>query len=106
MSEEMTIEQWLAIRKDVALRIDPQTAEVEWRYAQTFDPYGVDRDLPEEYQQVGRTYFAHDPGSDVWVWFGDLPVKVRDALWERHQSKLAFPAGLAACTRTKARTVD
>jgi hypothetical protein len=106
MSEEMTIEQWLAIRKDAALVIDPQTAEVEWRYAQTFDPYGVDRDLPEEYQQVGRAYFARDPGSDVWVWFGDLPVKVRDALWERHQSKLAFPVGLAACTRTKARTVD
>jgi hypothetical protein len=26
--------------------------------------------------------------------FHDLPDDTRDALWERHQSKLAFPAGL------------
>ena len=77
MSEETTIEQWLAIRKDAALKIDPQTAEVEWWFAQTCDPYGIDRDLPEEYQQIGREYFARDRGSDVWVWFGDLPAKVR-----------------------------
>jgi hypothetical protein len=94
MSDEMTTEQWLAIRKEAALKIDPRTAEVFWCYAQTLDPYGVDPDLPEEYQQVGREYFARSPGNDVWVWFGDLPDGVRDALWERHKSKLAFPAGL------------
>jgi hypothetical protein len=33
--EKMTIEQWLAIRKEAALKIDPETAEVEWIYAQT-----------------------------------------------------------------------
>ena len=26
--------------------------------------------------------------------FGDLPEETRDALWRRHKSKLAFPAGL------------
>ena len=58
------------------------------------DPYGVDPELPEEYWQVGREYFARSPGSDVWVWFGDLPDATRDALWEKHKAKLAFPAGL------------
>jgi hypothetical protein len=29
---EMTAEQWIAVRKDAALRIDPDTAEVDWRY--------------------------------------------------------------------------
>jgi hypothetical protein len=85
---------WLAIRKEAALKIDPKTAEVEWTYAQTLDPYGVDPVLPEEYWQVGRAYFARSPGSDVWVWFGDLPDAIRSALWEKQKSKLAFPAGL------------
>jgi hypothetical protein len=76
------------------LKIDPDTAEVTWHYAQTFDPYGVDPDLPEELQQIGREYFARSPGSDVWVHFGDLPDEVREALWQRDESKLAYPPGL------------
>ena len=58
-------EIWLAIRKEAGLKIDPETAEVTWRYAHTCDPYGVYPDLPEEYQQVGREYFARSPGSEV-----------------------------------------
>jgi hypothetical protein len=85
---------WLASRKEAGLKIDPETAEVEWTYAQTLDPYGVYPELPEECQQIGREYFARSPGSDVWVRFGDLPDAIRNALWEKHKSKLAFPAGL------------
>lgn len=95
MSEEMNVKQWLAIRKEAALKIDPETAEVDWCYSQTLDPYRVDPDLPEECQQVERSYFARSPGSDIWVSFYDLPQQARDALWKRHKSKLAFPAGLA-----------
>jgi hypothetical protein len=40
-AEKAEIEQWLAIRKKEALKIDPETAEVGWWYAQTLDPYGV-----------------------------------------------------------------
>jgi hypothetical protein len=76
------------------LKIDPDTAEVNWHYAQTLDSYGVDPNLPEECRQIGREYFARSPGSDIWVHFHDLPEETRDALWERHESKLAFPAGL------------
>ena len=90
---------WLAIRKEAALKIDPETAEVEWTYAQTLDPYGVDPELPEECRQVGREYFARSPGSDVWVWFGDLPDAIESALWEKHKSKLAFAAGLYYASR-------
>jgi hypothetical protein len=86
---QMTKEQWLAIRKEAALHIDPETAEVEWSYGQTLDPYGVDPDLPEEYHCIGRNYFARAPGSDVWVEFGDLPNPVRDALWKKRGHKLA-----------------
>jgi hypothetical protein len=82
---QMTVEEWLAIRKEAALHIDPETAEVTWIYAQTVDPYGVHPKPPDEYWQVGREYFARSPGSDVWVWFGDLPKATQDAL-EKYSS--------------------
>jgi hypothetical protein len=88
------VKKWLAIRKNAGRHIDPKTAEVMWEYGQTLDPYGIDPDLPEEMQQIGRNYFARSPGSDVWVEFGDLPEATREALWEKHKNKLAFPAGL------------
>jgi hypothetical protein len=102
MTDERTVEQslknerkqWLAVRKEAGLKIDPETAEVDWTYAQVVDPHGVYPDLPEEYQCVGRAYFARAPGTEIWVEFGDLPDATRDALWKRHGRKLAFPAGL------------
>ena len=87
-------EQWLAIRKEAGIKIDPGTAEVDWTYAQVVDPYGIHPDLPPECDCVGRAYFARAPGSDIWVCFRDLPDITRNALWERHAKKLAFPAGL------------
>jgi hypothetical protein len=87
-ANQITVEQWLAIRKDAGLHIDPKTAEVMWIYANNFDPYGVYPDLPDV--QTGREYFARSPGSDVWVLFRDLPDATRDALWEKHKSHLAF----------------
>jgi len=91
---EVTVEYLRMLRKEIGLHIDPETAEVWWEYAQTLDPYGDGLDIPEEYQQVGREYFARSPGSEAWIDFGDLPTAIRNALWEKHKSKLAFPAGL------------
>ena len=92
--EAEDIKEWLAIRKEAVLKIEPETAEVNWCYENIFDPYGVGPDLPEEYKQFGTVYFARSPGSDVWVWFDDLPEKVREALWKRHKSKQTLPASL------------
>jgi hypothetical protein len=94
-AKQTDIEEWLAIRKAEALKIDPDTAEVDWEYGQTLDPYGVYPELPDEFQQVGREYYARAPGSEVWVNFGDLPEETRGRLWVRHSRKLAFPAGLS-----------
>jgi hypothetical protein len=88
------LKEWLAIRKEAGLKIDPETAEVDWWYAQTLDPYGVYPELPEDCRQVGREYFARSPESDIWVEFGDLPEATRTALWQKYRSRLAFPAGL------------
>jgi hypothetical protein len=87
--------KWLEACKLAALQIDPETAEVEWNYVDISDPYGLYEDIPDEHDLcVGRGYFACSPGSDIWVSFYDLPDEVRNKLWEKHKSKLAFPAGL------------
>jgi hypothetical protein len=96
MRPKIAAAEWLAIRKEAALHIDPETAEVMWTWGETLDPYGIEPDLPNELRQIGREYFARSPGSDVWVWFGDLPDNIGDPLWEKHRYQLAFPAGLPA----------
>jgi hypothetical protein len=35
MTDEVTVENWLAIRKEEGLKIEPATAEVYWTYALT-----------------------------------------------------------------------
>ena len=78
--DQISVEEWLAIRKEAGLTIDPLTSEVMWRFGYTIDPYGVYADLSEEEKQIGRVYFARAPGSDVWVHFGDLPDATLGAL--------------------------
>ena len=88
-------DQWLQLRKDAALKIDPETAHVMWAHGEVLDPYCIhDIRLGDEDSCIGRNYFACAPDSDLWVWFGDLPKAVRDRLWAKYKSKLTFPAGL------------
>ena len=84
--DELTIEQWLQIRKEEGRKIDPDIAEVSRRSAYVLDPYAVYPDLPEECQCIGRLNFARSPGSDIWVSFYDLPDETRRQLWERADS--------------------
>jgi hypothetical protein len=91
---DQNVQEFINVRKEAARQIDPENAEVDWSYGQIMDPYGIDPDLPDELQCVGRIYFARASGSDIWVSFYDLPKAIRDALWEKHKRKLGFPAGL------------
>jgi hypothetical protein len=95
-SEKAEVEQWLAIRKEAGLKIDPETAEVDWSYGEDLDPYGVcdEWELPEEFHSWGRQHWARGRGGDVWVHFGDLPDSVREQIWAKHRPQIAFPAGL------------
>ena len=88
------VERWLATGRKRGSRSILRPLRCVGYMRRTGDPYGVYPDLPEECRQVGRAYFARGPGSDIWVNFGDLPDETRDALWEKHKSQLAFPAGL------------
>ncbi len=71
--------EFLSIRKEAGLKIDPATAEVTWHHEQVLDPYGI-RDLSPEEDCVGAVLFARAPGSDVWVSQYELPSATVDAL--------------------------
>jgi len=83
--------EWLAIHRKAGRNIDPETAEVMWDYRCDVDVYGIEN--PKGWGW-SRKYFARSPGSRIWVWFGDLPKATEHSLWEKHKTKLAFPAGL------------
>ena len=88
--------QWLAIRKEAASKIDPETCELLWRYAYDVDPYGVIEEAALDAWMeanncaftVGREYYARSPGNDIWVSFHDLPRATRNALWEKRSNEL------------------
>ena len=86
--ENMTVEQWLAIRSEAALQIDPETAEV---YVEICKCGGPLRRLSRREECIGRVYFARPAGSDVWVEFGDLPDATVKALREKQEFRRAFP---------------
>lgn len=77
------VQEWLAIRKEAGQKLDPETADVTWWYAQTADPYGVCAEFPAELDCVGREYFARSGGSKIWVQFSDLPDATVERLRER-----------------------
>jgi hypothetical protein len=83
----VTVKYLNALRQAIGRHIDPETAEVWWTYAHTVDPYYDFPNLPEEWQQLGREYFARSPGSKVWISFGDLPEATRDALWKKRMER-------------------
>jgi hypothetical protein len=78
----LEVEQFIAIRREAGLHIDPATAEFDWFYAEVLDPYGVEG-VPDGFSCVGREYFARAPGSDIWVSFQDLPKETQLALFPK-----------------------
>jgi hypothetical protein len=71
--------EFLSIRKEAGLQIDPATADVTWEHTQLADPYGI-RDLSPEEDCIGRVLFARAPGGDIWVSQCELPSATVDAL--------------------------
>ena len=85
-------EQFKAKRREEGLKIDAETAEVAFWYTQVVDPYEFWDKIDPEFDAVGRSYFARNPGSNTWVEFGDLPDETRETLWRTHHQSLAFSA--------------
>jgi hypothetical protein len=72
---------WLAICKEEGQKIDPETAEVTWWWANELDPYGIHPDIEED--SINRVCFARRPDGDVWVCFSDLPTATVQRLEDR-----------------------
>jgi hypothetical protein len=89
--------EWLAIRKKAGREIDPETAEVICKRANDWDPYGILPEVPTD--DCSRHYFARSPGSDIWVWYRDLPAATWNALCEKHKAKMASLIQLASLIR-------
>jgi hypothetical protein len=84
-------EEWLAIRKKAGRKINPETAEIMYKHGYALDPYEIGlRGSSPVCQQLQRNYFARSPGSDIWVFFYDLPTATRHALWKKHRAKIVF----------------
>ena len=81
-------EQFKAKIREEGLKIVAETAETTWWHTQVVDPYGFFDEIPTEADCIGRSYFARNPGSDIWVEFGDLPDETRDKLHGRSKSSL------------------
>src|SRR5262245_40769647 len=61
-------------RRQAGLKIDPETAEMCVTCREAYDPYDIDTLFPRQAKGGPRkTWFVRSPGSDVWVWDGDLP---------------------------------
>ncbi len=106
-SEKAEDEQWLAIRKEAALKIDPETAEVYRTYVLDLDPYGVldEWELPEEFHQIGRTYFARAPGSDIWVHFMICQIPSERSFGRSVARRLLSPQASRGCHPQGSRTL-
>jgi hypothetical protein len=90
---EVTVDYLNALRREVGRYIDPDTAEVDWVYAQVLDPYGDNPNLPEELQCTGRAYFARCPGTNVWICFDDLPDRTSDKLLKKTRTQARVSSG-------------
>jgi hypothetical protein len=78
-------EEFIKIRKEAGLKIDPETAVVASWAVDVMNPYGI-YPTAEEYN-IGRDHFVRAPGSDIWVWFGDLPEGVWEKIWEKNKKR-------------------
>ncbi|CAJ0878816.1 hypothetical protein AMST5_03003 [freshwater sediment metagenome] len=92
---DLSVEEWLAIRKEEGLKIDPETAEATFIWTHTVDPYGVHPNLPPESQQIGREYFARNKGSDIWVSRDDIPDEIWEKIVRKHRGQSASPVRLS-----------
>jgi hypothetical protein len=82
------IDAYEAEAKAEAARIDPDTAEVTWWYADYGDPYRLYGYPPDLIACVGREHFVRNSGSEIWVWEGDLPQKTLKKVRERFKPSI------------------
>jgi hypothetical protein len=82
---EPEMKKFLTIRKKEGRKINPETAEVMPFGVASTDPYGLFPRRP--YDCFVRDNFYRNPGSDIWVNEGDVPVATRKAIRKKWDSR-------------------
>jgi hypothetical protein len=93
---ELDVEQFLAIRKSEALKINPRTADATWLMPTSATVTGFAMIFSPE-TCSGRAYYARAPGSDIWVCLATCRAK-----FVRHCERLIVVSLLfpLACPQT------
>jgi hypothetical protein len=104
MEDKLTVEEWLAIRKEAGLHIDVETAEVDWLYRGVGDPYDI-TPIPE-----GKRIFSRITGPDGKIFYvAPASSSERPELSEEEdgrtfrvtpEDEFTLPADAAVITRT------
>ena len=81
------VKEWLASRKEAALKIDPETAMISRAYVNPANPYGVYSEIPDYVKEVTDDYYARAPGGKIWVYRGDLPEADRLCLGRKARAR-------------------
>jgi hypothetical protein len=96
-SGELTLaefEEWVASRKEAGRKIDTETCELGWWYADDVDPYGflmAKGELPEGFVQIGRNRFVRSADSAGWISEDDLPIEKVRAMYARLGHRISDP---------------
>lgn len=104
---EYEIDSFMRYIKKTAATINPETAEVCVFHMEEGDPYGTLVKLGYGSSEAPvRMFYARTPENELpklsrfgafaagypisrWVWFGDLPEAVQNALLEKHKELLS-----------------
>jgi hypothetical protein len=84
------VEAELADRRAEAKQIDPATCEIFGYYTEALDPYGL-FDIPAAWSCVGKEILVRYLPDGFWVWEGDLPEEIHEALRARISREKATP---------------
>jgi hypothetical protein len=76
-------------KRKVGETINPETAEVDFTYADTENVYGLPGD---DCGQVGREFFVRNPPDGEWIHIYDLPEATRKGIEDRSPPMCSFVA--------------
>ena len=94
MSRNLTFNDGLRAGRKRASRSIRRLLRLTGNTGRSWIPMGSIQICPRNVGKLDGNISLDPRGSDIWVHFRDLPDETRDALWEKHKSQLAFPAGL------------
>jgi hypothetical protein len=81
-------QEFLVRVREAGHKINPEAAKIRAEIGNVLNVYRLDPFGEDNYGAVN--YFAFEPESELWVWFGHIPEPIRNRLEARlHNGELA-----------------